>query len=65
MNHPLVATSLVNQGVISRELGDHSAALENFEKAYNIRKTMLGANHSDTKNAKALLDKLKDRVVKK
>ena len=47
-NHPDIATSYNNIGVIYSDKGDYDKALEYHLKAMEIRESVLGANHPDT-----------------
>ncbi|CAF1288490.1 unnamed protein product, partial [Rotaria sordida] len=46
-NHPDLATSYNNIGLVYNNMGEYSKALSSFERSLEIRKIALPANHSD------------------
>jgi len=47
-DHPLVADTLQNIGIVHQSQGRATDAREFFSKAYHIRVEKLGPNHPDT-----------------
>ncbi|MDP6036062.1 MAG: tetratricopeptide repeat protein, partial [Verrucomicrobiota bacterium] len=58
--HPHVALSYNNIGLVHRKKGEHNKALEHYQKSLAIHLKKLGPNHPDTKKTKAELDALKE-----
>ena len=57
--HPDVATSLNNLGVLWANQGNYSQALEYFEEAYDLLARLLGPEHPYSINCKESLEQVR------
>jgi len=61
-NHPLLATSYNNIGVVYYSLREYSKELAYFERALGIRQHSLPPNHSDIQNVRLGIEIVKKKL---
>ena len=61
-NHPSLATSYNNIGVVYKNMGEHSKALSYFERALDIRQRSLPPNHPHLKAVKQWIEIVKGNL---
>ena len=62
-NHPGVATSYNNIGIVYDAMGDYSKALDYYEKSLRIRLSVLGEEHPYTKDVQENIEIVRQKLM--